>query len=110
MILSFFFVGINCQTKRVRDTQSQRDYAINKRFDKQEPRTTLVIVRVIWARLVCSVLVNSDSLTANYGIKQSQFTKPISEPRASDPEESNKVFDRAIALATLKNLIRFLTA
>ena len=47
-------------------------------------------------RLVCSVLVNSDTLTANYSIKQSQFTKPTSEPRASDPEESNGVFDRAI--------------
>ena len=31
-------------------------------------------------RLVCSVLVNSDSLTVNYGVKQNQFTKPISEP------------------------------
>ena len=48
------------------------------------------------ARLVCSVLVNSDILTANYGVKQSQFTKPTSEPRASDPGESNEVFDRAI--------------
>ena len=40
--------------------------------------------------------MNSDILTVNYGVKQSQFTKPISEPRASDPEESNKSFDRAI--------------
>ena len=47
-------------------------------------------------RLVCSVLMNSDSLTVNYGIKQNQFTKPTSEPCASDPEESNDVFDRAI--------------
>ena len=46
--------------------------------------------------LVCSVLVNSDSLTVNYGIKQIQFTKITSEPCASDPEESNEVFDRAI--------------
>jgi len=42
------------------------------------------------------VLVNSDILTANYGVKQNQFTKPTSEPRASDPEEFNETFDRAI--------------
>ena len=42
------------------------------------------------------MLVNSDSLTANYGVKQSQFTKLTSEPRASDLEESNEAFDRAI--------------
>jgi len=47
-------------------------------------------------RLVCSVLVNSDSLTANYGIKQSQFIKSTSKPRASDPEKSNEAFDRTI--------------
>ena len=41
-------------------------------------------------------LVNSVTLTVNYGVKQSQFTKPTSEPRASDPEESNEVFNRAI--------------
>ena len=40
--------------------------------------------------------VNSDILTANYDVKQSQFTKPTSEPHASDPEESNEAFDRAI--------------
>jgi len=40
--------------------------------------------------------MNSDILTANYGIKQSQFTKTTPEPRASDLEESNKAFDRAI--------------
>ena len=50
---------------------------------------------LIWFRLVCSVLVNNDTLTANYGVKQSHFTKPTSEPRASDPEESNETFDRA---------------
>ena len=42
------------------------------------------------------MLMNSDILTVNYGIKQSQFTKPTPEPRASDSEESNKIFDRAI--------------
>ena len=30
-------------------------------------------------RLVCAVLINSDTLTANYGVKQSQFTKLTSE-------------------------------
>ena len=44
----------------------------------------------------CSMLVNSDILTTNYDIKQSQFTKSTSEPYASDPEESNEAFDRAI--------------
>ena len=39
------------------------------------------------------MLVNNDILTTNYGIKQSQFTKPTSEPRASDPEKSNETFD-----------------
>ena len=44
-----------------------------------------------------SVLMNSDILTANYSVKQSQFTKPTPElTRASDPEKSNKTFDRVI--------------
>ena len=42
------------------------------------------------------MLINSDILTANYGIKQNQFTKPTPEPRANDAEESNKAFDRTI--------------
>ena len=29
---------------------------------------------------ICSMLVNSVTLTVNYGVKQSQFTKPTSEP------------------------------
>ena len=40
--------------------------------------------------------MNSDILTANYGVKQSQFTKPTPELRASDPEESNEALDRTI--------------
>ena len=40
--------------------------------------------------------MHSDILTANHGVKQSQFTKSTPEPRTSDPEESNKAFDRAI--------------
>jgi len=40
--------------------------------------------------------MNSDILSANYGVKQSQFTKPTLAPRASDLEESNKTFDRVI--------------
>ena len=45
-----------------------------------------------------SVLGIVTTLTTNYGVKQSQFTnlKSTSEPRASDPEESNEIFDRAI--------------
>ena len=52
--------------------------------------------KLYWPRLVCAVLVNSDILIANYGVKQNQFTKPSSEPRTSDPEESNEAFDFAI--------------
>ena len=48
------------------------------------------------ACLICSMLVNSDSLTANYSVKQSQFTKLTSEPHTSDSEESNETFDRVI--------------
>ena len=51
---------------------------------------------MIMARLDCAVLVNSDILTANYGVKQSQFTKLTSEPRARNPEESNEAFRHAI--------------
>ena len=51
-----------------------------------------------------SVSVNSDlgvglrraRLTVNYNVKQSQFIKSTSKPRASDPEEFNEAFDRAI--------------
>ena len=49
-----------------------------------------------WSSLVCVVLVNSDTLTANYSVKQSQFKKLTSEPHASNSEEFNKAFDRAI--------------
>ena len=42
------------------------------------------------------MLMNSDILTINYGVKQKQFTKSTPEPRASDPEESNETFDRTI--------------
>ena len=48
------------------------------------------------SRYNCSVLGIITILTTNYGVKQSQFTKPTLEPRASDPEESNEVFDRVI--------------
>ena len=48
------------------------------------------------SRYNCSVLGIVTTLTTNYGVRQSQFTKPTSEPRASDLEESNKVFDRVI--------------
>ena len=44
----------------------------------------------------CNALGIVTTLTTNYSVKQSQFTKPISEPRASDSEESNEAFDRAI--------------
>ena len=37
-----------------------------------------------------------DTLTANYGVKQNQFTKPTSEPRVRNPEDSNEVFDRTM--------------
>ena len=37
---------------------------------------------------------NSNTLTANYGVIQNQFTKPTPEPRARNLEESNETFDR----------------
>jgi len=46
--------------------------------------------------LVCAVLVNSDTLTANYSVKQNQLTKLTSESRVRNPEESNEAFDCAI--------------
>ena len=49
-----------------------------------------------WPHLVCAVLVNSDTLPVNYSVKQSQLTKLTSEPRASNPEESNEAVDPAI--------------
>ena len=42
------------------------------------------------------VWVNSVTLTVNYGVKQNQFIKLTSQPRASDSKESNETFDRAI--------------
>ena len=36
------------------------------------------------------------TLTANYDVKQTQFTKQLQNPRACDPKESNENFDRAI--------------
>ena len=46
--------------------------------------------------LVFRTSVYQKTLTDNYNIKQMQFIKPTPEPRASDPEESNEVFDRVI--------------
>ena len=47
-------------------------------------------------RYNCNALGIVTTLTTNYGVKQSQFTKPTSELRASALEESNEPFDRAI--------------
>ena len=49
-----------------------------------------------WPRLVYAVLVNSDTLSVNYSVKQSQLTKLTSELRARNPEESNEAVDFAI--------------
>ena len=51
---------------------------------------------ILAANLVCAVLINSNTLIINYGVKQRQFIKSTSEPRVSDPEESNKPFERTI--------------
>ena len=51
-------------------------------------------VALFGSRYNCSVLGIAITLTINYGVKQNQFIKPASEPRASD----------------LKNLMRHLTA
>ena len=56
----------------------------------------MVNLALFGSRYNCSALRIVTTLTTNYGAKQSQFTKPISEPRASDPEKSNEAFDRAI--------------
>ena len=48
------------------------------------------------SRYNCSVLVIVTTLTTNYGVKQSQFTKPTSEPRARNHEKSNEAFDQSI--------------
>ena len=58
---------------------------------------TLALVLLVWKMALFGFSQNGleRTLTANYGVKQSQFTKPTSEPRASDPEESNETFDRA---------------
>ena len=53
-------------------------------------------VALFGSRYNCSALKIIIILTINYGVKQSQFIKPTSEPRASDLEESNEVFDRTI--------------
>jgi len=50
----------------------------------------------VWSYLVYRMLGNSNTLTVNYSVKQSQFIKPISEPRARNPEDSNETFDRVI--------------
>ena len=48
--------------------------------------------------------MNCDILTVNYGVKQRQFTKPTSEPRVSDFEESNKAFDARLEDGTVASL------
>ena len=59
-------------------------------------RHTALATWSLGGRLFFTATVNSDTLTDYYDVKQSQFTKPTPEPRASDSEESNEVFDRAI--------------
>ena len=48
--------------------------------------------------------MNNNTLTANYDVKQNKFTKPTSEPRASDPEESNEAFDVRLEDDTVASL------
>ena len=52
--------------------------------------------QTVWSCLVYRMLENSNILTINYGVKQSQFIKPISEPHARNPEDSNETFERVI--------------
>ena len=49
--------------------------------------------RLVWFG---SFKKNSNTLTNNYNVKQSQFTKPNSEPCARNSEDSNEAFDRVI--------------
>ena len=88
---------------RVQDEKST-DLAIERRGDAWRFRHTtwrwsvplLPRAQDIGSVLVCSALVNSDILTVNYSVKQSQFTKLTSELRARNREESNEAFGRAI--------------
>ena len=75
---------VNCWPALGRVLSIYRDVPLSLLSEKHRPR------------LVCDVLVNSDTLTANYSVKQSQLTKLTSEPRARNPEESNETFDRTI--------------
>ena len=69
---------------------------LNVRLVSRDETEGVFIANYIGPVWFCSALVNSDTLTDYYGVKQSHFTKPTLEPRASDPEESNEAFDRVI--------------
>ena len=57
---------------------------------------TYAALQQLVERLVCTVLVNSNSLTGNFGFKQISLQNQLQNPRASNLEESNEVFDRAV--------------
>ena len=73
-----------------------RDRKVHHWRDVSQIRAPRREAGLVWMRARILALVNSATLTVNYSVKQSQFTKPTSEPRASDPKESNEAFDRAI--------------
>ena len=82
------------RSRRARPGQGRRRGT--RQNEETLPCACLHALHEQWLCLVCSVLVNSNSLTTNYSAKQSQFTKLTSEPHTSDSEESNETFDRVI--------------
>ena len=66
------------RSRRARPGQGRRHGT--RQNEETLPCACLHALHEQWSRLVCSVLVNSNSLTANYGAKQNQFTKLTSEP------------------------------
>ena len=96
----FFFITFN--TLLMASTQNDLDVFWMQagmeleRISKINWRKVVLNQLVQGLHLVCTVLVNSAILAANYGGKESQFTKLTSDPHASDPEKSNEAFDRAI--------------
>ena len=75
---------------------STRYRALVQRNNNERRDPSKKAMALFGSRYNCSALGIVTTLTANYGVKQSQFTKPISEPCASDHKESNEAFDRAI--------------
>ena len=64
-------------------------------FKKKEKKDTRYYFRCRLTELN-NAFFYKHTLTVNYGVKQSKFIILTLEPRASDPEESNEIFDPVI--------------